>query len=227
LPPSAWVPINSAQHAFTIVGVARDTQFVSPREEPRPEVYILSREQGAFIDALAIRFRGEPAQFLRELEAVWQATVGDVPFRANFMEQVIALEFARERSEARLLLSFALLAIAVACLGLFGSAAFNVERRTKEIGVRKVMGAEVREIVRLLLWQFSRPVLLANLVAWPVAVWAMLNWLQRFTYRIDDWTLLPICAGAGFSALCIAWMTVGGTAAKAATQKPVLALRYE
>ena len=139
----------------------------------------------------------------------------------------MALEYTRERSEAQLLLSFSLLAIAIACLGLFGSASFNVERRTKEIGIRKVMGAEVKEIVGLLLWQFSRPVLLANLIAWPCALWAMTNWLERFSYRIDSWTLVPVCMAAGLIALCIAWVTVGGTAAKAASAKPVLALRYE
>jgi putative ABC transport system permease protein len=218
---------NSATHAFTIVGVARDTQFDNPRDAPRPEVYVISREQGYLIDAIAVRFEGDPAQVLAGLEDVWQSVVGDVPLRANFMDQVLALEFARERSEARLLLSFALLAITIACLGLFGSASFNVERRTKEIGIRKVMGAEVREIVRLLLWQFSRPVLLANLIAWPIAFWSMVNWLERFPYRIDTLSLVPICIAAGLIALCIACVTVGGTAAKAASAKPVRALRYE
>ena len=86
------------------------------------------------------------------------------------------------------------------------------------------MGAEVREIVALLVWQFSKPVMFANVLAWPIAIWAMLNWLQRFPYQIDAWLLLPLCV---LIALCIAWVTVGGTAAKAASVKPVLALRYE
>lgn len=218
---------NSATHVFTIIGVAEDAQFYNPRLEPRPEVFVISRQQGSLIDAMAVRFRGEPAQVLSQLDGAWRSVVSDVPLRANFMEQIMALEFARERSEARLLLSFALLAISIACLGLFGSVSFNVERRTKEIGVRKVLGAEVMEVVRLLLWQFSRPALLANFIACPIALWAMLNWLQRFTYQIDAWTLLPICAAAGLIALCIAWVTVAGIAAKAASVKPVLALRYE
>ena len=121
--------------------------------------------------------------------------------------------------------SFAALAILVACLGLFGLATFNAQRRTKEIGVRKVMGGSVWSIVVLLTNDFSRLVLLSNLIAWPVAYVAMSRWLENFAYRID---LTPmIFIGSGLIALCIAWVTVGGTAAKAASQKPVLALRYE
>ena len=80
---------------------------------------------------------------------------------------------------------FALLAVIVACLGLFGLAAFTAERRTKEIGIRKVLGARTRDIVRLLAWQFSKPVIIANLIAWPVAWWAMRDWLNTFDARID------------------------------------------
>src|SRR5690606_2589132 len=104
---------------------------------------------------------------------------------------------------ARILVSFALLAITVACLGLFGAATYNMERRTREIGVRKVMGAEVREIINLLLWQFSKPVMLANLIAWPVATGVMLHWLQQFPYQISSWWLLPLCVFVGAIALLI------------------------
>src|SRR5690606_14936020 len=126
-----------------------------------------------------------------------------------------------------ILLSFAILAIVIACLGLFGSAAFNVARRGKEIGIRKVLGAEVREIVTLLLWQFSKPVMFANLVAWPVTAWAMMSWLQQFPYQVEAWLLLPICALAGLAALLIAWLTVGGNTVRGASISPVYSLRYE
>jgi putative ABC transport system permease protein len=108
---------------------------------------------------------------------------------------------------------------------LFGLATFNAQRRIKEIGIRKVMGGSVWSIVLLLTNDFSKLVLLSNLLAWPVAYFAMERWLQNFAYRID---LTPmIFIGSGLIALCIAWVTVGGTAAKAASAKPVLALRYE
>lgn len=123
--------------------------------------------------------------------------------------------------------AFAVLAIIVACLGLYGLAAFSAERRTKEIGIRKVMGAEVRDIVKLLVWQFTQPVAIANVIAWPVAIWLMLNWLQQFPYRIDIFLLAPICLCAGLVSIAIAWLTVGGNAARVAKGTPIAALRHE
>jgi putative ABC transport system permease protein len=121
--------------------------------------------------------------------------------------------------------SFSILAVFITCMGLYGLATYNAQRRTKEIGVRKVMGGSVWSIVWLLTNDFSKLVLLSNLIAWPVAYFAMERWLENFAYRID---LTPmIFIGSGAIALCIAWVTVGGTAAKAASAKPVLALRYE
>jgi putative ABC transport system permease protein len=118
-----------------------------------------------------------------------------------------------------------LLTIGLACLGLFGLASYTVERRRKEIGVRKVLGGSVWRIVLLLTNDFSRLVLIANVLAWPVAYVAMNRWLENFAYRIDLTPLIFI--GSGLIALSIAWATVGSTAAKAANAKPVLALRYE
>ena len=115
----------------------------------------------------------------------------------------------------------------IACLGLFGLASFTAERRTKEIGIRKVLGASVMSIVKLLIWQFSKPVLLANLLAWPIAAWGLLRWLENFPYRLDSWILLPLLLMAGLVALAIAWATVGGNAARVASRNPVEALRYE
>ena len=89
------------------------------------------------------------------------------------------------------------------------------------------MGAGVRDIVILLVWQFSRPVLLANLIAWPIAIYAMANWLQGFTYRLELYWVLPICAVAGILSLIVAWLTVGGNAAKVANANPIKALRCE
>jgi putative ABC transport system permease protein len=209
---------------LTIVGVVADTQFFSLRLAPRPEVYVLAPD---FADVLTVRFEGSPQALLSEVGAIWDAWTGDEPLTASFVEQNLVEEFERERTEARLLVTFALLAIAVACLGLFGSASFTVERRTKEIGVRKVFGAEVREVVRLLLWQFSRPVIVANLLAWPIALWALLGWLERFPYRIETWILAPICLAAGLLALMIAWLTVAGSTMRVASMSPVKSLRYE
>jgi putative ABC transport system permease protein len=118
-----------------------------------------------------------------------------------------------------------MLAIVIGCLGLFGLAAFTAERRTKEIGVRKVLGARSRDIVQLLVWQFSLPVLIANIIAWPIAWWVMRDWLNGFDTRISL-TPVPFLA-AGLLALGIAVVTVGGHAYRVAQTSPVRALRYE
>jgi putative ABC transport system permease protein len=218
---------NPATHYFDIIGVVADTQYRNVRETPRPEVYLISAQQGYLTGALTVRYQGNTEDMLERIGIIWTNVIGDAPMNTSFVDQNLANEFARENTEASMLVSFSLLAIVIACLGLFGSATFNVERRTKEIGIRKVMGAEVREIVTLLMWQFTRPVMFANVIAWPVAIWAMLNWLQRFSYQIDTWVLLPLCAIAGLIALVIAWLTVAGNTVKVATTNPVYALRYE
>lgn len=215
---------NGSNQTFTIIGVVGDTQFFGLRTPPRAELYL---NTPYFADVLTIRYRGSEESLLQQVTGIWNKVTDGAVLSDSYVDQLLEAEFARERLEARILVSFALIAIIVACLGLFGSAAYNIERRTREIGIRKVMGAEVREIVSLLVWQFSKPVLLANVIAWPVVLWAMLTWLQQFPYRIDIVLLPVLCASAGLLALLIAWVTVGGTAAKAANQKPVLALRYE
>jgi putative ABC transport system permease protein len=115
--------------------------------------------------------------------------------------------------------------VIVACLGLFGLAAFAAERRTKEIGIRKVLGARARDIVRLLAWQFSKPVLVANLIAWPIAWWVMRDWLNDFDARIDLGPTPFVLAGG--LALAIALGTIAGHALKVARANPIHALRYE
>ena len=115
--------------------------------------------------------------------------------------------------------------IIVACLGLFGLAAFTAERRTKEIGIRKVLGARTRDIVRLLAWQFSKPIIIANLIAWPVAWWVMRDWLNTFDARIDLGPTPFVLAG--LLALVIALGTIAGHAFKVARANPIHALRYE
>lgn len=217
-------PYTGVVETLGIVGVVADTQFFSLRQAARPEVYALAP---AFADVLTVRFDGDPRAILADIGAIWAAWAPDEPLEASFVEQNLVEEFDRERTEAALLVSFAALAIVIACLGLFGSASFTVERRTKEIGVRKVFGAAVPEIVTLLLWQFSRPVMIANLLAWPAALWALMRWLERFPYRIETWTLAPICLAAGVAALAIAWLTVAGSTLRAASMNPVRSLRYE
>lgn len=209
---------------LSVIGVAADTNFYSMNALPRPEVYSWSP---GFTDVLTLRFDGDTQTVLTQVRSVWEAVMGDAQLSTAFVEQKMEAEFTQERVEAQLLVSFSLLAIVIACLGLYGSAAYTVARRTRQIGIRRVLGAEVREIVRLLLWQFSKPVLLANAFAWPLAAWAMLVWLQQFPYQVDALLLVPLCVFAGAIALSIAWLTVASNSLRVATRNPVYALRYE
>lgn len=120
---------------------------------------------------------------------------------------------------------FAILAVIVSCLGLLGLAAFTADRSTKEIGIRKTFGASVPQIIRRMAWQFSKPVLVANLIAWPAAWYFLSGWLEDYAYRID---LSPVYfALAGGGALAIAWLTVAAHTARVARSNPIKALRYE
>ena len=134
---------------------------------------------------MIVRFNGRSGAGPRRRRAGLEGLTTDVPFDAEFSDDIIAELYEAEDARAKTFAGFAMLAVIVACLGLFGLAAFTAERRTKEIGIRKVLGARTRDIVRLLAWQFSKPVIIANLIAWPVAWWVMRDWLNGFDARID------------------------------------------
>jgi len=207
-----------------VIGVVEDSQFRDLRMKPEPEIYRLVPDSTHF---LAVKYRGEYKTVLKEIKSVWRKVVGDIPFRDSNVKQNLAATFLQEKRENKALISFALLAIFIACMGLFGMAAFTVERRVKEIGLRKVMGAKVKDIVNLLGWNFLKPVLIANIIAWPVAIFAMQSWLERFPYRFNPFYMIPICLISGLIALAIAWFTVAGNTKRVAKRNPIKALRYE
>jgi putative ABC transport system permease protein len=206
-----------------IIGVVRDSRFRSIREPLEP---ILFRFDRTFATTLLVRYDATHAQAARNaIEQAWTRMVPDVPFDGIFSEDKVAELYTAEQARARVFAGFAILAVIVACLGLFGLAAFTAERRTKEIGIRKVLGARTRDIIRLLAWQFSKPVLIANLFGWLGAWWLMRNWLDRFDARIDLGPTPFLLAG--LLALVIAIGTIAGHAFKVARANPILALRYE
>jgi putative ABC transport system permease protein len=147
----------------TIIGVVKDSRFRSIRETLDPIIFRSSRFGQSW---MVVRYNAaDPARIRRDVEAVWKRIAPEVPFEAEFSEQIIGELYEAEAARAQTFAGFALLAVIVACLGLFGLAAFTAERRTKEIGIRKVLGARARDIVKLLAWQFSKPVIIANLIA--------------------------------------------------------------
>jgi putative ABC transport system permease protein len=212
-------------HHLTIVGVIPNIYFRSIKYGIRASVYTFS--PGRFRVANISFTSNDIPSLITKVEDVWKNRVPMQPVNLQFLNEMMTAQYSDEMTTARLFLVFSGLAIIIACLGLYGLSAFTVERRTKEIGIRKVMGADIMDIVRLLIWQFSKPVVIANLIAWPIAVYMMLSWLEAFPYRINVIWLVPICLGVGVLSLIIAWTTVGGNAAKVARRNPINALKYE
>ncbi|HEX8193418.1 MAG TPA: ABC transporter permease [Allosphingosinicella sp.] len=216
-------PDNGGLVPVTIVGVVRDTRFRTIRQPLEPIAYRLSPTGQTH---LVLRYNDPNPGAVRErVAAAWRRLAPDVPFEAEFGNEIVAELYNAEEARAKVFAGFAILSVIVACLGLFGLAAFTAERRTKEIGIRKVLGARTRDIVRLLAWQFSKPVIIANVIAWPVAFVVMRDWLRTFDAQIDI-GLTPFVL-AGFIALAIAIGTIAGHAMKVARANPIHALRYE
>ncbi|MDH5475685.1 MAG: ABC transporter permease, partial [Cyclobacteriaceae bacterium] len=207
-----------------VIGVVHDFNFESLKDKVRPMVIHLSSINE--LNMIAVRFKGNTYQeVLGVAENEWKELAPSEPFEFTFLSEKYDELF---RSEQRLGLLFSIFtgfAIFIACLGLFGLTAFSAEQRTKEIGVRKVLGATVWEINTLLTKEFTKLVLLAFVIAVYPAYYIMSNWLNNFEYRVDIgvWVFLV----AGVSALVISWITVSFQAQKAARSNPVNALKYE
>ncbi len=213
---------------WTIVGVVPDFHFATLRRPIRAEFYAVN--DNAY-NVITLRYQTQDLSALVEyVEQTWAEFFPAIPVNHQFLDENIAEQYQSDRTTATMLAAFAALAVIISSLGLFGLASFTAERRTKEIGIRKAMGASITDIVRLLVWQFSKPVLVANLIAWPLAGYFMNDWLQGFQYRIDltdPATLGAIFGGAGVGALVLAWVTVAGHAWRVARTNPIHALRYE
>jgi putative ABC transport system permease protein len=208
----------------SIIGVARDFHFSSLHEQIKPQAFSLPGKLDADWIAIKIRSSDVPAA-LAAIERTWKSYTPDYPYSFSFLDQNLDALYRSEQRAGTVMAVFAGLTIVIACLGLLGLTAFVVTQRTKEIGIRKVLGASIAGIVTLLSKDFVKLVLIANLLAWPVAYFAMNRWLQDFAYRIEiGWWVFAL---AGGMALLIALLTVSTQALKAALANPVEALRYE
>jgi ABC-type antimicrobial peptide transport system permease subunit len=177
---------------------------------------------GPYARALAA---GNPKPVLAAIKRVYAQTAPQYPFQYTFLEEDFDRLYKTEQKQAQVFTIFAGLAIFIACLGLFGLAAYTTEQRRKEIGIRKILGASVSGLVSLVSREFIRLVLLANVLAWPLAYLAMQRWLENFSYRIAmGW---QVYLAAGLLALVIALLTISFQALKVAVANPVEALREE
>ena len=206
-----------------IIGVVSDFHIGSLKQEIKPLVLPYLHRFPMYI---AIRLHpGNVAEAIAAVEGIWEKFAPNQPFSYTFLDQDYARLYHREQQMSHIFQIFSGLAILIACLGLFGLVAFTTQQRTKEIGIRKILGASVSGIVCLLSKDFLKLVLIANLIAWPIAYYAMNQWLQSFAYRIDLGIGTFILSG--LIALPIALLTVSYQAIKAARANPVEALRYE
>ncbi len=208
----------------TIIGVIDDMRFFSPRVPTTATYYVYQRDLAS--DAVAsVRFVGDPRAMLSAIRRVWQRMAPQVPFDGDTAETRLATFYEADDRATRLFAIGAGLAVLIGCIGLWGLASFNTQRRVKEVGIRKTLGASSYDIVRLLVGQFLRPVLIANLVAWPLAYVAMRTWLAGFDDRI---ALSPLYfLGASAAALLIAVITVIGQSLRASRAAPAWALRHD
>ena len=207
---------------YTVVGVVKNFHFSSLRDN----IGALSFQLGDSRGAMTVRYKATESQALiAGLKDKWTAMAPDQPFRYRFMDDAFARVYAAEQRIGAIAGIFAILAVLISCLGLFGLAAFTAEQRTKEIGVRKVLGATAGSIVGLLSRDFLKLVLIALALATPLAWYAMRQWLENFAFRIEvKWWVFAL---AGLGAMLIAVLSVGYQSIKAALANPVKSLRSE
>jgi len=216
---------RSGTHNLSVVGVIPDIYFRSIKHGIRPSAYFVNPNR--FRSATISYEAADVTAVVENVERVWREHLPLTPINRQFLTDMMNAQYNAETTQAKLFAAFAALAIIVASLGLYGLASFTAEQRTKEIGIRKVLGATVLDIIRLLVWQFSRPVLIANIIAWPIAWYIMSGWLEGFQYRLDNSFLVTTSLVASVVALLVAWLTVASRAYGVAQSNPIHALRYE
>lgn len=215
--------LKVADHQGKIIGILKDFHFQPLRNRVKPLVLL---NQSRYFSYLAVKINAKDVPTtLEHVEKVFKKFSPKYPFEYRFLDEVLEGEYRAERRSQQLLRYFVLVAGFISCLGLFGLASFLVEKRTKEIGVRRVLGATQSGIFLLLSRSFVRWVLAANVIAWPLAYWGMSQWLQKFAYRVPvGWDTFVV---AGLLSVGVALFTVSGQSIKIARTDPVEALKYE
>ncbi|MCL5268921.1 MAG: FtsX-like permease family protein, partial [Bacteroidetes bacterium] len=217
-------PLKSYHHNGHVIGVIKDFNFRSLRHGIEPIVMLMDSSQPHFGTLIKISSHNIPGT-ISYMQSTWKQFSPDFPFDYHFLDQSFDQLYRSEKRLNEIFGTFSMLAILIACLGLFGLAAYATQERTKEMGIRKVLGASVPQVVNLIASDFLKLVLIANVIAWPLAYYAMQEWLQNFAYRINIG--LWIFVLSGILALVIALLTVSSQAIRAATANPVESLRYE
>ena len=207
----------------TIIGVIKDVNLTTVKREVNPMILVHSDQ---FVPRLLIKLKPENQEFaLQELNRIFLESFPEANLNILFFDDFFNFQFQQDRAFAVNIAVFSVLAILIACLGLFGLASFTTQQRQREVAVRKVLGSSVKAIVFLLTKEFTKWVLIANLIAWPLAYYGMSKWLENFVYRT---TFNPlIFVAAGFIALLISILTISFQTFRAANINPANALQYE
>lgn len=222
---NVYIPVDMQTgelKAYTIIGVLKNFHFESLRRPIGPVCFRLGRSTGL---ASFKASTGNVKNLVSNIEGKWKTMAAGMPFSYRFLDEAFDQMYRTEQRTGKVAMIFSILAILIACMGLFGLATYMAEQRTKEIGIRKVLGATVPNLVTLLSNGFLRLVLIAFVIAVPVSWWAMNKWLQDFSYRVNIGWWVFIAAGA--VAILIALVTVSYQAVKAAVANPVKSLRTE
>lgn len=206
-----------------VVGVLKDFNYSTLKKEVRP-LALFQNTTWLFCILIKVHSENIP-ETIASVNTIWTSMFPDCPMNYEFLDDLFAALYRAEEKQNVILTVFSFMAIGIACLGLFGLAAFATEQRTKEIGVRKVLGASVTGLVLMLSKEFTRWVLLANVIAWPIAYYVMDQWLHQFVYRTE--LRLEIFLIAGIAAFLISAISILGHALKASRANPVESLRYE
>ena len=214
--------VRSGQEEFKVVGVVADFNYASLKQKIAPLMMMLGRNFGGLIIKINTR---DVKGFLADLKKQWNSFNPAGPLEYNFLDEKFAALYASEQRTKQIFSAFAVLAIIIASLGLFGLSAFVIEQRAREIGIRKVLGASVQQVLLLVSKEFLLLVGIAFIISVPVTWWAMHEWLKDFAYRINIGT--GVFVAAGLAAILIAFFTISFQAIKAAITNPVKSLRTE
>jgi putative ABC transport system permease protein len=210
---------------LTVVGVVRDFHFRSLHDVIEPGIMFLGPGNNRFLIVRLIA--GNPAGYVSQIREKWNQFEASMPFDYYFLNEDFDRLYRAEKRVGEMFIFFTLIAIIIACLGLFGLASYSAEQKRKEIGIRKALGSSVEAIVLMQSIQFSKWILLANIIAWPVAWLFMREWLGNFAYSIRIVDHLWVFALSALAALGIALLTVAYQAIRAALINPVEAIKYE
>ena len=213
------------QQDFTVIGVIEDFNQTSLHDAIQPTLFEMADSTKRYNYMIASISSPDFSQAVASIEQIWNSLIQDTPFEYSFLDQNVQKQYAEDRMVSNIITGFGLIAMVICALGLYGLSSYLAERRFKEIGIRKVMGASVPQLVTMMSTEFLKLVLIAFVIAVPLAWYGMDNWLKTFEYKTPvEWFVF---AWAGIVALSIALITVSFESIKSAMGNPVESLRSE